>query len=82
MGGGRISGGRVSNNDGAAERRVRQSFAKQAFMTLIGARWAAKGSSCDALKSLPPLKFGVLPPRRLPSLETLQKVRSFVDSAL
>ena len=38
MGGGRISGGHVSDGFSAAEKRVRDSFARQAFMTLLGAR--------------------------------------------
>lgn len=40
MGGGRISGGHVSDGFTSAEKRVRDSFARQAFMTLLGARLA------------------------------------------
>jgi hypothetical protein len=91
-----VYGGYYSAADGfaAAEnaaylKEQRDAFTPRNFfdlddyaVTLLGAKWAASGGSCAAVRSLPAFRFGVLPHGRLPSLETLGKVRAFVDSAL
>jgi hypothetical protein len=91
-----IYGGYFSASDGLAAgenaaylKEQRDAFTPGNFfdlddyaVTLLGARWASKGGSCGQLRSIPALRFGGLPHGRMPSMETLGKIRAFVDSAL